>query len=92
MEVRVREFRDCCDHLFRLVNADYHSCVGQRELGFWVERVERVIEDVEQMTCKRAKEGDLEQYRGCLEAAKKQLLQARDRLGLSVTNHDMMEE
>ena len=35
MIVKVATFRNAVDHLFRVVNVDYHACVGASELRNW---------------------------------------------------------
>jgi hypothetical protein len=35
MIVKVATFRDSIDRLFRVVNVDYHACVGAAELAQW---------------------------------------------------------
>jgi len=35
MIVKVATFRNAVDHLFRVVNVDYHACVGAAELRNW---------------------------------------------------------
>jgi len=66
MNVPVSEFRNSIDHLYRLINVDYHSCINTQELCYWVKRVERLIETVKVLECKRAKLEDRDNHKKCL--------------------------
>ncbi|HCH1696720.1 hypothetical protein [Vibrio diabolicus] len=80
MNVTVSEFRNSVDHLFKMVNVDYHACVGHKELDYWVERTEKVLNTVKMLECKRAKPVDREQHAKSLVAAENRLIQARDKI------------
>ncbi|EPI0765612.1 hypothetical protein ACSYOM_004416 [Vibrio alginolyticus] len=79
MNVTVKEFRNSVDHLFRMVNVDYHSCVGHQEVGYWIERTERVLATVRVLECKRAKPVDREEHAKSLESAERRLVQAKEK-------------
>lgn len=67
--VKVGEFRAAYDALFRLVNVDFHACVGESELVNFRERLARRHREVASLECKRANEYDREQLSQSLQAA-----------------------
>ncbi|MGE4278175.1 MAG: hypothetical protein AB7G62_01225 [Magnetospirillum sp.] len=73
MNVRVSEFREEIDHLYRLIKVDYCACVGERERAYWAEITHRVLARVEALKCARAKAEDWQSHARCLAAAKKRL-------------------
>ncbi len=81
MNVKVSDFRNSVDHLFRIANVDYHACVGARELRYWVIRAENVIVEVKGLECNRTTENDRERHTKSLAAASFMLEQATDRIG-----------
>lgn len=80
INVPVSEFRDSIDHLYRLVNVDYHACVGVQELRYWAERTERVLSQVSELSCKRAKPDDIANHTKSLEAAHRRLEQVGSKI------------
>jgi hypothetical protein len=78
--VKVADFRNSTDHLFRVVNVDYHACVGLRELRGWIIIAERVLAEVESLECNRASEYDHEQHGRSIEAARERLTTANERI------------
>ena len=56
--VTVAEFRNRARHLTGMVRADYHACVGDREIANWGERTRRIAAELINTTCKRAKLAD----------------------------------
>ena len=80
MIVKVSSYRDSIDHLFRVVNVDYHACVNAGELRNWVSIAERLLAEVSGLECKRANEYDRDQHRQSLEAASARLAQAQERI------------
>lgn len=78
--MKVQQFRNSVDHLYRKVNSDYHSCVGSSELRNWVEMTTYLVQEVREMECKRAKADDLEERGECLKAAMQRLEQAQERI------------
>jgi hypothetical protein len=67
--VKVGEFRDAYDALFRLVNVDFHACVGESELVSFQERLARRHREVASLECKRASNYDRDQFSRSLQAA-----------------------
>ena len=80
MIVKVATFRDSIDHLFRVVNVDYHACVGAGELRNWQGTARRVLAEVEGLECKRANPGDREQQRRSIEAVRERLAHSQERI------------
>lgn len=80
MFVKVADFRDTIDHLFRVVNVDYNACVGSAEVRQWLDIVARVKKELEETECKRAKEYDHMQKALAIEKAEKQIENAFRRL------------
>lgn len=78
--ISVAEFRRGVDHLFRIINSDYHGCVGAGEMENWVRTATRFIAETEALTCSRAKPYDLEQQRTVIERAKQRLVDAASRI------------
>lgn len=60
MDVKVNEFRNKIEHLFRKFNADYHACVDDKERNYWASCTKRVYFQLKDMTCKRATPEDKE--------------------------------
>jgi hypothetical protein len=75
--VKVSTFRDSTDRLFRVINVDYHACVGLGELRSWVGIAERFLAEVSNLECKRANEYDRSQHDRSIEAARERLRVAR---------------
>jgi len=80
MIVKVATFRNSIDHLSRVVNVDYHACVGAAEMRNWQGTARRVLAEVESLECKRANPGDREQQRRSIEAARERMSQAAQRI------------
>jgi hypothetical protein len=80
--VKVSTFRDSTDRLFRVINVDYHACVGLGELRSWVGIAERFLAEVSNLECKRASAYDLEQHRRSLIATSERLAQGQARIQL----------
>nr|BCU00947.1 hypothetical protein [uncultured bacterium] len=80
MIVKVATFRNSIDHLFRVVNVDYHACVGAAELRNWQGIAGRVLAEVEGLECKRANQDDREQQRRSIEAARERLARGQERI------------
>lgn len=78
--VKVAEFRNAVDHLFRVVNQDYHACVGAGEVKNWVRIAQRVREEVQNIECKRASDYDKEQHQKALQAADDTLTKSVSRI------------
>jgi hypothetical protein len=78
--VKVSTFRDSTDRLFRVVNVDYHACVGLGELRNWVGIAERFLAEVSNLECKRANEYDRSQHDRSIEVARERLTVARNRI------------
>jgi hypothetical protein len=78
--VKVSTFRDSTDRLFRVINVDYHACVGLGELRSWVGIAERFLVEVSNLECKRANEYDRSQHDRSIEAARERLTVARKRI------------
>lgn len=64
--VKVAEFRNSVDNLFRIANQDYHACVGTGEVTNWVRIAQRVRDEVLNIECKRASDYDKEQHQKAL--------------------------
>lgn len=80
MFVKVADFRNKIDHLFRVVNEHYHSCVGSSEVRPWLEICGRVKKELEETECKRATEYDHSRKALALAQAEKQIENAFRRL------------
>lgn len=59
MKVKVAEFRQSINHAFRLLNADWNSCVGEKEKVYWFVQSFRLFSELHELECPRAKEDDL---------------------------------
>ncbi len=57
--VHVADYRRAFDRLFRKVN-DYHACCSADEVTNWKEVAQRVLAEVSNISCSRAKPDDLE--------------------------------
>ncbi|MEZ1440129.1 hypothetical protein QVM41_28130 [Pseudomonas shirazica] len=57
--VPVAEYRRAYDRLHRKVN-DYHACCSAGEVSHWKEMTQRVLTEVSNISCSRAKPDDLE--------------------------------
>lgn len=66
--VPVAEFRDQIDHLFDVVNRDYHAC-GRRadELERWARTARAVGAELCAMTCQRATQRDWDRRERAIE-------------------------
>lgn len=80
MIVKVAAFRNAVDHLFRVVNVDYHACVRADELRNWQSIASRVLAEVDALECKRARQDDLDEQRRSIEAARERMNQAAQRI------------
>ena len=80
MIVKVAEYRSATDRLFRIVNVDYHACVGVIEVQNWQEIAQRVLTEVEPLECKRATAYDHEQFSSAVQSARAQILRSQTRL------------
>ena len=80
MKVKVADFRNAVDHLFRVVNVDYHACVGAAELRTWQGIAGRVLAEVEALECQRATAEDRDQQRRSVQAARERMGQAAAKL------------
>ena len=58
--MKVAEYRNIISHLERVVNCDFHSCVGDEEKARWVEIAKRVGTELINAQCPRAKADDRE--------------------------------
>ncbi len=83
MKVKVAIFRDSTDHIFRLINVDYHACVGTAELRTWVGITERVLSELSVQECRRANADDLASRQRSLFAARERLARCQDRIAHS---------
>jgi|AutmiccommunBRH5_1029478.scaffolds.fasta_scaffold63363_1 hypothetical protein len=87
--VKVSTFRDSTDRLFRVINVDYHACVGLGELRSWLGIAERFLAEVSNLECKRANEYDRSQHDRSIEAARERLTVARERVAtLELTDRE----
>ena len=68
--VRVAEYRQAYDYLFRLVNTDFHACVNRTEILKFGEILNSAIKNLIRIECKRKTIYDKEQYLAALKAAK----------------------
>lgn len=57
--IPVAEFRRSYERLLRKIN-DYHACCSANEVTSWKEVTDRVLTEVSNITCSRAKPEDLE--------------------------------
>lgn len=57
--VPVAEYRRAYDRLHRKVN-DYHACCSANEVSHWKEMTQRVLTEVSNISCSRAKPDDVE--------------------------------
>lgn len=80
MRVRVTEFRSNVDHLFRVVNVDYHACVNVSELRVWRGHAERLLATVSSLECSRATDADQDRRLHSQVQARVRLGQANERL------------
>lgn len=74
--VKVADFRDEIDHVFRIVNVDFHACVGADEKARWVEIARRFTTKLRGMTCKRATAYDWRQREMALDQAATRITKA----------------
>lgn len=81
--VKVNEYRRGADHLNRLANVDWCSCVGIKEIQAWKQRAENVLHEIEQYTCKRANDDDLKGMKSAIMSVKKRLASVADRIKLT---------
>jgi hypothetical protein len=87
--VKVAEFRDDTDYLFRIANVDYHACCGISEVNNWKQIAERAISSIETTECKRANAYDKEQRENSLRAIKRRLIDADNKIALlSIQNQN----
>ena len=80
--VKVAIFRNETDRLSRLVNCDYHACVGAGEVKNWKRITSRVLAEVEAIACNRATAYDLERFDRAIADAKSRLIQADERIAV----------
>lgn len=80
MIVKVAEFRNGSDYLFRIANVDYHACVSKSELLRWQQIAKRALSEVELMECKRANDYDREQHVKSISAIQNRLTHSETRL------------
>ncbi len=66
--LNVADFRFEIDHLFDVVNRDYHACVGLKEYRYFHETLKRVFDRVALVTCKRAKVEDKQRFEKAIQA------------------------
>jgi hypothetical protein len=78
--VKVADFRNKIDHLFRVLNADFHACVNATELGNWERIAKRVYNELAHIECKRANDYDKEQRLKAMEAFEDQMLKSAARI------------
>jgi len=78
MKVNVAAFRQAYDHLWRIINSDYHACRGVGELTSWEQIAQGVLEEVQSLQCARANDYDLDQQKKAIEAATKRLQQCQE--------------
>ncbi len=71
--VPVAVYRDSVDHLFRIINTDYHACCSNQERKVWLERAKCSLSKVKSLHCKRAKERDHSQRSLSIEQAEKRI-------------------
>ncbi len=65
----VADFRNEIDHLFRVVNVDYHACVGLNEYKYFHSLLTRVFDQVALVACKRAKPRDATRFESAIQSA-----------------------
>lgn len=65
--VKVADFRDEIDHLFRVCNVDFHACVDATEKARWAEIARKVASSLSAMSCKRATVQDWDRREAALE-------------------------
>jgi len=53
-KISFTEYRDLLTSYERLVNVDYHSCVGSRERNWWKERAVKHFTKLDGVTCCKA--------------------------------------
>jgi hypothetical protein len=82
MIVKVAAYRNSISYLFRIINVDYHACVGVFELRNWKDIAERVLAEVESLECKRASQDDRDQHQRCVVAARDRIKNSLERIKL----------
>ncbi|CDK99634.1 conserved protein of unknown function [Magnetospirillum gryphiswaldense MSR-1 v2] len=82
MNIRVGQYREAIDHLFHLITVDYCACVGLRERTTWAGIARKVLAEVEQLECLRAKADDRRRHARCILAAKARLSDFPDNIAL----------
>jgi len=75
--VKIADFRDEIDHLFRVCNVDFHACVGVEEKARWVEIARKVAINLSGMTCKRATVQDWDRREAALDRSASLIISVR---------------
>jgi hypothetical protein len=78
--VKVAEFRNAYDNLYRQSNVHYHSCVGANEVRNWKVVAERVLAQTKLLQCSRANEYDKEQMANAIRSVTERLAAADARI------------
>lgn len=52
LRVSLDEYRQATDHLWRIVNVDYHACVNGIERAEWCDRASRVMARLRSISCR----------------------------------------
>lgn len=77
--IPVAEFRRCSERLLRKIG-DYHACCSAGEVESWKEVTQRVLAEVSNNTCSRAKAEDLEARASAIASVEKYLCAADERI------------
>lgn len=80
MKVSVGEFRDAISNLLDTFRRDYSACVTPKELNNWRRIAAPDLIAFKALTCARASERDMVQYKYALELAEKTMEGYVDRL------------
>ena len=81
--VLVAEYRNATDRMFTLANAHFCACVGNDERRSWRGSAQRHLEELENLSCKRASERD----RRCFSHASRLL---RERIAMLNEHGEML--
>lgn len=74
--VKVADFRDATDHLFRICNVDYSAARPGSERTRWVEIARRVARELASMDCKRATKRDWDRRERALDQSASLIMKA----------------
>lgn len=50
-KIKFTIYRTMLEHFERVVNVDYHACVGEAEKKYWVKRAGDIFTDMNKVTC-----------------------------------------